>query len=148
MFNSNIQYLPEIVIKLCFFFRQSPSFNKEVFVDFIGAQIKTLAFLAYIIRVYQEQVSNHASQMVKGIIGLLTLCPPEVAHSRKELIVATRHILATDLRISMSCFISTPINTIPLSHHLDKAFPGVPASHSLESFYIHNNCPFGQTEGA
>lgn len=83
-----------------------------MFVDFIGAQIKTLAFLAYIIRVYQEQVSNHAGQMVKGIIGLLTLCPPEVAHSRKELIVATRHILATDLRISMSRFIykSIPIN--------------------------------------
>ena len=30
--------------------RQSPSFNKEVFVDFMGAQIKTLSFLAYIIR--------------------------------------------------------------------------------------------------
>jgi hypothetical protein len=30
--------------------RQSPAFNKEVFVDFMGAQIKTLSFLAYIIR--------------------------------------------------------------------------------------------------
>ena len=29
-------------------------FNKEVFVDFMGAQIKTLSFLAYIIRIYQE----------------------------------------------------------------------------------------------
>ena len=28
--------------------------NKEVFVDFMGAQIKTLSFLAYIIRIYQE----------------------------------------------------------------------------------------------
>ncbi|KAL0894581.1 hypothetical protein ABMA27_013148 [Loxostege sticticalis] len=79
--------------------RQSASFNKEVFVDFMGAQIKTLAFLAYIIRIYQETIANHANLMVKGIIGLLTLCPPEVAHLRKELVIATRHILATDLRL-------------------------------------------------
>ncbi|CAH2988559.1 unnamed protein product [Chilo suppressalis] len=79
--------------------RQSASFNKEVFVDFMGAQIKTLAFLAYIIRIYQDTIANHANLMVKGIIGLLTLCPPEVAHLRKELVIATRHILATDLRL-------------------------------------------------
>jgi transformation/transcription domain-associated protein len=34
--------------------RQHKDFNKEVFVDFMGAQIKTLSFLAYIIRIYQE----------------------------------------------------------------------------------------------
>ncbi|XP_030041101.2 transcription-associated protein 1 isoform X2 [Manduca sexta] len=79
--------------------RLSASFNKEVFVDFMGAQIKTLAFLAYIIRIYQDTIANHANLMVKGIIGLLTLCPPEVAHLRKELVIATRHILATDLRL-------------------------------------------------
>ncbi|KPJ11920.1 Transformation/transcription domain-associated protein [Papilio machaon] len=79
--------------------RQSAAFNKEVFVDFMGAQIKTLAFLAYIIRIYQETIANHATLMVKGIIGLLTLCPPEVAHLRKELVIATRHVLATDLRL-------------------------------------------------
>lgn len=66
----------------------------------MGAQIKTLAFLAYIIRIYQDTIANHANLMVKGIIGLLTLCPPEVAHLRKELVIATRHILATDLRLS------------------------------------------------
>ncbi|XP_050675423.1 transcription-associated protein 1 [Leptidea sinapis] len=79
--------------------RQSSTFSKEVFVDFMGAQIKTLAFLAYIIRIYQDTIANHATMMVKGIIGLLTSCPPEVAHLRKELVIATRHILATDLRL-------------------------------------------------
>lgn len=66
----------------------------------MGAQIKTLAFLAYIIRIYQDIIATHANLMVKGIIGLLTLCPPEVASLRKELVIATRHILATDLRLS------------------------------------------------
>ncbi|XP_013399832.1 transformation/transcription domain-associated protein-like [Lingula anatina] len=78
--------------------RTNPAFNKEVFVDFIAAQIKTLSFLAYIIRIYQEIVSSHSQQLVKGMLGLLTLCPQEVAHLRKELLIAARHILATDLR--------------------------------------------------
>ncbi|XP_060086157.1 transformation/transcription domain-associated protein-like [Ylistrum balloti] len=78
--------------------RSSPSFNKEVYVDFIAAQIKTLSFLAYIIRFYQEQVQVHATPMMKGLLGLLTYCPQEVAHLRKDLLIAARHILATDLR--------------------------------------------------
>ena len=79
--------------------KMNPAFNKEIFVDFIGAQIKTLSFLAYIIRIYQEAVAQQATLMVKGILGLLSLCPMEVAHLRKELLIASRHILATDLRL-------------------------------------------------
>ena len=79
--------------------KSNPGFNKEIFVDFIGAQIKTLSFLAYIIRIYQDAVAQQAALMVKGILGLLTLCPMEVAHLRKELLIASRHILATDLRL-------------------------------------------------
>ncbi|XP_012223234.1 transformation/transcription domain-associated protein isoform X2 [Linepithema humile] len=78
--------------------RASPGFNKEVFVDFMGAQVKTLSFLAYVIRVYQDVISQNSAMLVKGILGLFTLCPMEVAHLRKELVIASRHILATDLR--------------------------------------------------
>lgn len=78
--------------------RNQPSFNKEVYVDFMGAQIKTLSFLAYIIRLFQEAIVLHAPAMVKGMIGLLQSCPKEVAHLRKELLIAARHILATELR--------------------------------------------------
>ncbi|CAG9853589.1 unnamed protein product [Phyllotreta striolata] len=78
--------------------RQAESFNKEIFVDFMGAQIKTLSFLAYIIKIYQDVVQNHSAMMVQGMLGLLTLCPMEVAHLRRELLIAARHILATELR--------------------------------------------------
>lgn len=78
--------------------RASPGFNKEVFVDFMGAQVKTLSFLAYVIRVYQDVISQNSTMLVKGILGLFTLCPMEVAHLRKELVIASRHILATELR--------------------------------------------------
>lgn len=89
----------------------SPSFNKEVFVDFMGAQMKTLSFLAYIIRVYQDVIMQHANQMVKGVLSLLTMCPMEVSSLRKELMVAARHILATDLRISKCKLCLTAIIT-------------------------------------
>lgn len=46
----------------------------------------------------QGAVNNHSQQMVQGLLGLMTLCPQEVAHLRKELLMAARHILSTDLR--------------------------------------------------
>lgn len=78
--------------------RQHKLFNKELYADFIAAQIKTLSFLAYIIRIYQDLVGKHSLQMVKGMLQLLTNCPPETAHLRKELLIAAKHILTTDLR--------------------------------------------------
>lgn len=83
-------------------YRAMENFNKELFVDFMGAQIKTLAFLAYTIKTFpgglMEIIEAHAAILVEGMILLLRLCPKEVAHLRKELLVAIRHILATNLR--------------------------------------------------
>ena len=36
-------------------FRTSNDQNKELYVDFVAAQIKTLSLLAYVIRIYQVQ---------------------------------------------------------------------------------------------
>lgn len=72
----------------------------------MAAQIKTLSFLAYIIRIYQDTVTQHSNTLVNGMLGLLTLCPQEVAYLRKELLIAARHILATELRISKLLLLS------------------------------------------
>eukprot|EP00118_Oscarella_pearsei_P018052 m.182608 g.182608 ORF g.182608 m.182608 type:complete len:3843 (+) comp39295_c0_seq28:119-11647(+) len=74
------------------------SISKEMYIDFVAAQIKTLSFLAYVIKIYQDVVKNYASSMVRGMLSLLKNCPPEVAHLRKELLIAARHILPTDFR--------------------------------------------------
>lgn len=83
-------------------YRALDNFNKELFVDFMGAQIKTLAFLAYTIKTFSgglmEIIESHAKTLVDGMFSLLRLCLKESAHLRKELLVATRHILATNLR--------------------------------------------------
>ncbi|XP_013100353.2 transcription-associated protein 1 [Stomoxys calcitrans] len=78
--------------------RNSQFFNKEIFIDFMGAQIKTLSFLAYIVRLFQENIMNHSASVCSGILSLMHLCPKEAAHLRKELLIAARHIFATDLR--------------------------------------------------
>ncbi|XP_051789631.1 transformation/transcription domain-associated protein isoform X2 [Erpetoichthys calabaricus] len=78
--------------------RQHKLYNKELYADFIAAQIKTLSFLAYIIRIYQDLVAKYSQQMVKGMLQLLSNCPSETAHLRKELLIAAKHILTTDLR--------------------------------------------------
>ncbi|XP_048465653.1 transformation/transcription domain-associated protein [Rhincodon typus] len=78
--------------------RQNKLYNKELYADFIAAQIKTLSFLAYIIRIYQDLVGKYSQQMVKGMLQLLSNCPSETAHLRKELLIAAKHILTTDLR--------------------------------------------------
>ena len=68
--------------------------------DFVAAQIKTVSFLAYIIRIYQDMVNSYSQNMVGGMLGLLRYCPQEGAHLRNELLSAAWHILATDLRNS------------------------------------------------
>jgi hypothetical protein len=73
-------------------------------VDFIGAQIKTLSFLAYLVRFYQDILNKHSQLLVDGVLNLLLLCPSEVTSMRKELLIAARHILQTDFRTSEYLF--------------------------------------------
>ncbi|MGH0143484.1 UNVERIFIED_CONTAM: hypothetical protein FKN15_046212 [Acipenser sinensis] len=61
--------------------------------------LKVLAELPIIVvLMYQELVANYSQQMVKGMLQLLSNCPSETAHLRKELLIAAKHILTTDLR--------------------------------------------------
>nr|NP_001097192.2 Nipped-A, isoform E [Drosophila melanogaster]Q8I8U7.4 RecName: Full=Transcription-associated protein 1; AltName: Full=dTRA1 [Drosophila melanogaster]ABD22987.1 Nipped-A [Drosophila melanogaster]ABV53702.2 Nipped-A, isoform E [Drosophila melanogaster] len=76
--------------------RNSP--QKEIYVEFMGAQIKTLSFLAYIVRIFQEVVIASSLSVTSGMLNLMKNCPKEAAHLRKELLIAARHIFATDLR--------------------------------------------------
>lgn len=43
---------------------------------------------------------THSAAVTSGILSLMHLCPKEAAHLRKELLIAARHIFATDLRQS------------------------------------------------
>ncbi|KAG0235555.1 hypothetical protein B0O80DRAFT_498171 [Mortierella sp. GBAus27b] len=72
--------------------------NRSVYTDFIVAQVKTMSFLAYILRGSANALRPHQNAIPDFVIRLLRDCPPEAAATRKELLVATRHILSIDFR--------------------------------------------------
>ncbi|KAG2212646.1 hypothetical protein INT47_000623 [Mucor saturninus] len=74
--------------------------NRSVYNDFIIAQVKTMSFLAYILRSYANALRPFQNQIPDFVLRLLRECPPESTATRKELLVATRHILSTDFRSS------------------------------------------------
>jgi len=70
----------------------------STFVDFIAAQVKTLSFLTYLLRGTPDYVRPHKDTIPVSVVQLLVSCPHDSIAVRKELLVATRHILATDFR--------------------------------------------------
>lgn len=74
--------------------------NRSAYTEFIVAQVKTMSFLAYILRSYAALLRPHQSTIPEFVIRLMRDCPPEASATRKELLVATRHILSTDFRVS------------------------------------------------
>ncbi|KAL2316433.1 PIKK/TRRAP protein kinase Tra1 [Schizosaccharomyces pombe] len=71
--------------------------NKYQYRNFFMAQVKTLSFLAYILRTHPNTLSE--KDIIPDIvIKLLRRCPFDMCFARKELLVATRHILSTNLK--------------------------------------------------
>ena len=64
--------------------------------ELMAAQVKTLSFLTYLLRGFTEQMKPHQERIASSVISLLTYCPKEALSVRKELLVATRHVLATE----------------------------------------------------
>ena len=60
--------------------------------------MKTLSFLTYLLRGFAELMKPFEDAISKAVIQLLAACPGDAVATRKELLVATRHILATDFR--------------------------------------------------
>ena len=52
--------------------RQAPSFNKELYVDFVAVQIKFLSFLAYIIRIYQVGPLGVTGSYCNSTVGIMS----------------------------------------------------------------------------
>ncbi|KAI7902282.1 uncharacterized protein BX663DRAFT_552217 [Cokeromyces recurvatus] len=84
--------------------------NRSVYNDFIVAQVKTMSFLAYILRSYTAFLRPFQNQIPEFVLRLLRECPPESSATRKELLVATRHILSTDFRTSFVSKIDLLLN--------------------------------------
>ncbi|KAK3900673.1 hypothetical protein C8A05DRAFT_17041 [Staphylotrichum tortipilum] len=72
--------------------------NRAAFGDFITAQVKTMSFLAYLLRQYSGQLTDFLPSLPEITIRLLKDCPREKSGARKELLVAIRHIINFNFR--------------------------------------------------
>ncbi|KFY73637.1 hypothetical protein V499_06289 [Pseudogymnoascus sp. VKM F-103] len=72
--------------------------NRAAFGEFITAQVKTMSFLAYLLRVYSQQLQEFLQTLPGIVVRLLQDCPREKSAARKELLVAIRHIINFNFR--------------------------------------------------
>ncbi|CEH17271.1 Histone acetyltransferase SAGA, TRRAP/TRA1 component, PI-3 kinase superfamily [Ceraceosorus bombacis] len=77
--------------------------NPALYADFMSTQVKMMSFLAYVTKGTADAMRPYAEEFPIIAVRLLQDLPPDASQSRKELLVATRHILSTELR---SAFIS------------------------------------------
>ncbi|KAM7198003.1 hypothetical protein V8F33_005270 [Rhypophila sp. PSN 637] len=72
--------------------------NRAAYGEFITAQVKTMSFLAYLLRQFATQLTDFLPTLPGIIIRLLKDCPREKSSTRKELLVAIRHIINFNFR--------------------------------------------------
>lgn len=72
--------------------------NRAAFGDFITAQVKTMSFLAYLLRAHASQLTDFLPTLPDIVVRLLKDCPKEKSGTRKELLIAIRHIINYNCR--------------------------------------------------
>ncbi|KAJ3510077.1 hypothetical protein NLJ89_g4881 [Agrocybe chaxingu] len=83
--------------------------NPSIYSDFIQGQIKTLSYLAYVMRFSGDLADSYGETLVLSALRLLQDCPASGIALRKELMVVFRHLMGTSHRRA-------------LFEHLDKLF--------------------------
>ncbi|BGP26145.1 transcription-associated protein 1 [Rhodotorula toruloides] len=84
-----------------------PKDKRGAFQDMVMAQTKTMSFLAYIHRVSNTALSSYLNVLPEIAVRLMKDCPSEAVAMKRDLIIATRHILQSDLRTAFLSQIDT-----------------------------------------
>lgn len=85
--------------------------NRELFAEFYKAQTKTIAFLAYVLRNFPTLFLNeYLAVLPEACIRLLRSCTPDDVSTRKELLIATRHVLMSEQRAVFAPYVEMLLN--------------------------------------
>ncbi|KAJ3171894.1 hypothetical protein HDU87_008212 [Geranomyces variabilis] len=84
--------------------------NKVAMYDLITLQVKTVSFIAYILRSFVPALKPFQQEIADAVVVLMRSCPPDAAATRKELLVATRHIWYTEFRNSFVTHVDVLLN--------------------------------------
>ena len=91
---------------------QGPAYDKlplhlrPAYAELRAAQVKTVSFVTFLLRVLGDALRPHAPRLSAAVVHLLVTCPDVVA-TRKELLVATRHMLSTEFRVAFRAHTDT-----------------------------------------
>jgi len=66
--------------------------------DLLSAQVKTLSFVTHLLRPYGEHIKQYEDRLASNVLNLFQMCPREALTTRKDLLLALRHIFATTFR--------------------------------------------------
>ncbi|KAK4703940.1 hypothetical protein P7C70_g2279, partial [Phenoliferia sp. Uapishka_3] len=75
-----------------------PKSKRAAFQDMVMAQTKTMSFLAYILRVNAQALATYLNVLPEIAVRLMKDCPSDAVAMKRDLLVATRHILQSELR--------------------------------------------------
>ena len=78
--------------------KSSSTVPPKSYKELVGCQVKTLSFLTYLLRGFAELMRPFEDAIAAAVVSLMRACPGDATAIRKELLVATRHILATEFR--------------------------------------------------
>ena len=66
--------------------------------ELVAAQAKTLSFLTYLLRGFSNELKPYEDRLASNVVALMSTCPRESISTRKELLVASRHLLNSEFR--------------------------------------------------
>ena len=72
--------------------------QRTAFGEMVNAQVKTMSFLAYILRQYAQRMQEFLPHLPRIVVRMLRDCPKEKCAVRRELLVAMRHLINFNFR--------------------------------------------------
>ncbi|GAA5983547.1 hypothetical protein JCM5350_000270 [Sporobolomyces pararoseus] len=92
-----------------------PKEKRAAFESMFMAQTKTMSFLAYVHRASNTALTPYLTVLPEIAIRLMKDCPSEAVAMKKDLFIATRHILQSELRIAFLSQIDTLLDEFVLT---------------------------------
>ncbi|GAA5832957.1 hypothetical protein JCM3766R1_000374 [Sporobolomyces carnicolor] len=92
-----------------------PKEKRAAFESMFLAQTKTMSFLAYVHRASNTALSPYLTVLPEIAIRLMKDCPSEAVSMKKDLFIATRHILQSELRMAFLSQIDTLLDEFVLT---------------------------------
>ncbi|GAA5857110.1 hypothetical protein JCM5353_001350, partial [Sporobolomyces roseus] len=116
-----------------------PKDKRASFESMVMAQIKTMSFLAYVHRVSNTALSAYLTVLPEIAIRLMKDCPSEAVAMKRDLIIATRHILQSELRSAFLSQIDTLLDDYVLTGNSVTGHENLrPLAYSMLADLIHH----------